>query len=115
MFGSKVILSTAAIVFTTWAFAADGRLPSIDLDKRCHKSAKTVQEMLGGDSSESKAFDSCMRSETEAQKALLAAWKDIPASYKGTCIKPKDYSPSYVEWIACVEMLMDVKRLRSKK
>jgi hypothetical protein len=56
-----------------------------------------------------------MRSEQEARDAIVSAWKEIPSQYKTFCIKPNVYSPSYVEWIACLEMQMDVKRLRAKK
>jgi hypothetical protein len=55
-----------------------------------------------------------MISEQQARVAILAAWKDIPPDYKSFCIRPDVYSPSYIEWIACLEMRIDLKRLRSQ-
>jgi hypothetical protein len=68
--------------------------------------------MLADKTAASSFFASCMRSEREAQDALTAAWKDIPAKFKAMCIKPNEFSPSYAEWIACLEMNIDVKNLR---
>lgn len=114
---SKLVIAAVLTVVTAVAAAAPVKdnIPTIDLQKRCRNSAKAAVETLGDKSAESKAFDSCMRSEQEARDAIVAAWKDIPQSYKTFCVKPNVFSPSYVEWIACLEMQMDVKRLRAKQ
>lgn len=114
MAASKVFLSAALVLIAGVAVAQDRGLPTIDLQKRCRSSAASTMETLGDKTAEKKAFDSCMKSEQEARDALLAAWKDIPPRYKSQCIKPGVFSPSYVEWIACLELELDVKRLRSK-
>jgi hypothetical protein len=115
MLKSKIVLSAAVVLFTTFAAAArDDGLASIDIQKRCNIRAKSSAEMMGDKSVTALAFDSCMRSEKEARAALVAAWKDIPPPYKTFCIRPNVYSPSYTEWIACIESNIDVKRLRSK-
>ena len=114
-FISTVILSAALVAATNFAAAAKDGLPEIDLQKRCRASAKAAVDTMGDKSAESKTFDACLRSEQEARNAIVSAWKDIPANYKSFCIKPGVYSPSYVEWIACIEMQMDVKRLRAKQ
>lgn len=113
---SFVTASAAIVLLTTLAAAAKDIVPSIDLEKRCRTSAKSTQTLMGGTSTEAaeKAYQSCMSSETEARKAILAAWKDIPPSYKSFCVRPNVYSPSYIEWIACLEMNIDLKRLRSQ-
>jgi len=115
---SFVMASAAIVLLTGLAPAASDNLapPKIDLEKRCRTSAKSTQTLMGSGSTDAaeKAYKSCMASEKEAQKAILAAWKDIPPSYKSFCVRPNVYSPSYIEWIACLEMQMDVKRLRSK-
>jgi len=112
---SKIVLSAAIMLFTTVAAASkDDRLPNIDIKKWCDHRAKSSADMLGDKSATAKIFDSCMKSEQEARAALVAAWKDIPPYYRTTCIKPNDYSPSHIEWIACLELNMEVKRLRSK-
>lgn len=114
---SFVTASAAIILLTSLAIAAsDNLVPKIDLEKRCRTSAKSTQTLMGGSSTDAaeRAYQSCMTSEKAAQAAILAAWKDIPPSYKSFCVRPKDYSPSYIEWIACLEMKIDLKRLRSQ-
>jgi hypothetical protein len=114
MLKSKVTLTVVAILISFAAVAKDG-VPSIDSRKLCRDRAASTADMMGDKTLQSQAFDSCVRSEQEARDALVAAWKDIPASYKTACIKPKVYSPSYAEWLSCLELNIDVKTARSKK
>ena len=106
----------AAVILSTALAAAASGVPTIDLNKRCRTTAKSTQLLMNnssGDAAE-KAFQLCMRSEQDARAAILAAWKDIPPDYKSFCVRPNVYSPSYIEWIACLEMKIDLKRLRSQ-
>jgi hypothetical protein len=99
-----------------FAVAAQGDgIPNIDVEKLCRTRAAQSAQMMGDNSMANRAFDSCVKSEQEARAALVAAWKDIPQSYKTFCIRPHIYSPSHTEWIACIESNIDVTRLRSKK
>ena len=91
--------------------AADDKLPNLDVQKYCRSRANAA----AGLDVAATSFRGCVESEQKAKNALTAAWKDIPPFYRSTCIKPNDYSPSYEEWIACMEMYMDVKSMRSKK
>jgi hypothetical protein len=114
-FISKMVLCAAVMLCTPFAAAAkDDGLPNIDIQKRCHDRARTIDTMWGDKSISTNAFDTCVRSEEEARAALTAAWKDIPPAYKAFCIRPNVYSPSNAEWISCIESNMDVKRLRTK-
>ena len=111
------LLGTAVVIFTALPAvdAADkSSPPTIDLQSRCRRTEKAMVDMMGDPSLRGTAFDTCMRSEQEARKALIAAWPDIPQSYKSFCIRTADYSPSYVEWIACLEMMIDVRKQREK-
>ena len=110
-----IALSAVIVVFTTFAtMAKDDNLPSIDIKKACGVRAKASAEMMGDKSSATGAFDTCMKSEQASRDALAAAWKDIPADFKAFCITPNVYSPSYTEWISCVELSIDLKRQRQK-
>jgi hypothetical protein len=110
---STTALCAAIVLLTTFAAEAkDNNLPGIDLKKVCGIRAKASAEMMGDKSSAASAFDTCMRSEQQARDALAAAWKDIPANFKAFCITPNVYSPSYTEWISCVELGIDVKKQR---
>ena len=108
---STTVLATAAMFFATLVAAADD-VPRIDFEKICRSRVQAVGQV--GDRTLEQSFASCVNAEKEAQTALIAAWKDIPARYKTECIKPNVYSPSYSEWIACLELLIDVKAVRSK-
>jgi hypothetical protein len=90
-------------------------LPTIDLQSRCKRSERVIVEMTGDKSLLGRGFDMCMRAEQEARDALVKAWPDMPQAYKAFCIKPAAYSPSYIEWIACMEMLIDLRRLREAR
>ena len=112
----RVSLCAAAIVFAALpaADAANEKgLPTIDLQTRCKKSEAAMIDMMGDQNLKGTAFDLCVKSEQQARDALQAAWADIPPKYKSFCIRPGEYSASYVEWIACVEMLIDGKSFRS--
>lgn len=109
---SKFIIAATIILSPTLAAAASDGLPRLDIRKHCSSRAQAV---VGLPNSEGNAVDACVRSEQRARDALAKAWKDIPPQYKAACIKPGDYSPSYEEWIACLEMNIDVKALRARK
>jgi hypothetical protein len=112
---STIVLTVAVMLCITFAASAkDNSLPNIDIRKSCGVRAKASADMMG-DKSTSSAFDLCMKSEQEARDALVSSWKDIPSSYKAFCIAPNAYSPSYIEWISCLEMNIDVKRQRTKQ
>jgi len=110
MFYSQTVFTAAFVLCTSLAAAAQSNLPIIDIRKSCEVRAKASADILVHKTTIS-AFESCMSSEKKALDALVAAWKDMPSSYKARCIAPNAYSPSYVEWISCLEMHIDVKRL----
>src|SRR5258708_3321833 len=97
--GSQVLIAAAA-------------LPSIDLQKLCHSSERT---MGGGSEDSIKTFDSCISDEQEAREQLLKNWVTYPSSDKALCMHEMDYLPSYVEWITCAEMAKDLRRIRNEK
>jgi len=113
---SRIVLAVALMFAVELsAVAEDAGIPTIDTQKLCRTRAAQSAQMMGDQSMLTRAFDSCVRSEQEARTALAKAWKDIPQNYKTFCIRPHVYSPSYTEWIACIESNIDVTRLRSKK
>ena len=105
-------LSFVPVVFGSQLLIAVAGLPSIDLEKLCHTSERTMAE-LGGEPV--KTFDSCMSDEQEAREQLLMGWATYPSSDKALCMRTKDYLPSYVEWITCAEMARDLRRIWKEK
>src|SRR5262245_18298600 len=87
-------------------------LPKLEIEKLCRTRANSISSLGVGLAD---PFKICIEAEQKARDALVKSWKDIPQSYKAHCIRPKDYSPSYAEWIACLELNMDVKKLRTKQ
>jgi hypothetical protein len=112
---SKAALAAAVLALSTFAAAAQtDRLPIIDMEKQCHNRAKASQELMGDKTVPAGLYERCLKSEQDAKAALVKAWKDVPAKYRTMCIRPNEHSPSYVEWIACLEMNIGAKNLRSK-
>ena len=111
---STFAVSAAVTVFATLAVAQDN-FPQIDTQRLCRSRAQSIGEMMGETQVASRTFETCVNSEQQARTALVAAWKDIPPSYKAACVKPGVYSPSYAEWISCLELNIDVKILRQKR
>ncbi len=110
---SNVILSVVFVLVTAFAAEAkDDRLPTLDIQKVCRDRANSIQQLGTGLGN---PLEQCLKSEQQARTALVAAWKDIPPFYRTACIHPNVYSPSYMEWIRCLELNIDVKSLRSKQ
>jgi hypothetical protein len=104
-------VAIASLLFSVPTVAKDAGLPSIDLQSTCRSRAKALGETLGDKSKSEELYAGCMKSEQESKAALLSAWKDIPARHRTFCVKPNDYAASYMEWIACLELVIDMKSL----
>jgi hypothetical protein len=52
-----------------------------------------------------------MKSEHTALEELVKQWSEFSTTDRAQCINPNVYSPSYVEWITCLEVQRDVRRL----
>ncbi len=110
---SIAILSVVFVIVTGFAAEAkDDRLPTLDIQKVCRDRSNSILQLGTGLGN---PLEQSVRSEQQARAALTAAWKDIPPFYRTTCIHPNVYSPSYMEWIRCLELNIDVKNLRSKQ
>jgi hypothetical protein len=111
----KVAVSAIFILTTAYVAAAKDDVPVIDLQKRCKASVIAMRDISYAGFSEEDAFKTCLNSERHARDAIVTAWKTMPASYKTRCIDPSVYSPSYIEWISCLELYLDVKQQRSQR
>jgi hypothetical protein len=103
----------AALVFYVFAVAAEGRLPSIDVQASCAASAKAVFEATG-DKTVATA-ENCLKQENEARNQLMKRWDTFSSADRAQCIDPKAYMPSYVEWLTCFQMRQEVKEEQPKK
>jgi hypothetical protein len=110
-FAGMLLSLVPAILGSHVLIAATG-LPSIDLQKLCHTSERTLGGLSGDPM---KTFDACMSDEQEAREQLLRDWVTYPSSDRALCMRATDYLPSYVEWITCAEMAKDLRRIRREK
>jgi hypothetical protein len=112
-FTSKAAL-LAAILFSLASAAAakDVALPKIDLQKLCRASQLSGLG-AGGEDNTQNSIDSCVMDEQEARDQIVKNWSSYTASDRAQCIQPGVYLPSYVEWLTCIEMTGDVRKLRA--
>jgi hypothetical protein len=90
--------------------AANGP-PTVDIRATCRTSINSVIS-LGGTYSET--LDSCLQQQNAALDQIKKNWATYPAQSKEHCIQPSGYMPSYIEWLTCFEMELDVRRLRKE-
>jgi len=91
--------------------AAAVGLPRVDIEKTCRASEKTIKEVFGN-SVTGNMFESCMENEKATLERLLTGWGSYPAADKAHCVQPAAYMPNYTEWLTCLEMDRDVRRMR---
>ena len=84
-----------------------GGLRAINIRKTCQTSAD-----ISGDALDQRAYDACLRDERAARDAIIKQWEDFLPADKTSCIKPNVYLPSYIEWLTCLELHRDGRKLR---
>ena len=115
---SIIVLSVSFMFFGAFAAAAAQKdnLPILDVQKLCRDRSKTMGDLaVGLDAAPETLVKSCVTNEQKARDALAAAWKQIPSRLKESCVRPNAYSPSYLEWISCLEMHIELKTLRLRQ
>jgi len=112
---TRLIGTFAAIIVGTMSasFAKGGAPPTIDLLKTCQASVAAAAAVIGNTGQGD--VDVCMQDEQGAQMQLLQEWEEFPALARSRCVKPQEYVPSYVEWLACLEMTRDVINVRKEQ
>src|SRR5258708_39032256 len=75
------------------------QVPTLDVGPGCK--ATDVAEM---------SQTACVDDEKKAREDLLKQWRQFSASDKAMCTdSTKDYDPSYVELLTCLELARDAK------
>ena len=100
-----------ALGFHVIAAAADGA-PAIDFQATCRASVKAVVEAVGNTTAVT--LEVCIKQEESARIQMDKDWATYPAEDKEGCVHPKQYSPSYVEWLTCFENRREARRLRNQ-
>jgi hypothetical protein len=111
---SKIVLSGAIVLAAACAAQAnsDGA-PNIDLQKVCRASDTEIRAEFGDVGKN--VFEACMSDEEGAREELVKGWAALTASDKARCVQPMSYLPSYVEWLTCLELAGDARKLRKEQ
>jgi len=109
---TRVEISLSAAIVLSAALVASGAFagpPSIDMEKMCGASADAPF------ADNTATFDVCMSDEQKARDKLVEDWPNVPARDKARCVLPGEYLPTYVEWLTCLEMEKDYRKIRQQQ
>lgn len=85
-------------------------IPAIDVRKTCQLSGA----ITGTVASQKDDNGSCIKSEQGARDDIVKQWAEFLRSERAQCMNAKVYLPSYVEWVTCLEMQRDVRKLKQQ-
>jgi hypothetical protein len=106
MFAKMAIAFSVATVLSSVSAAHAGGLPSVDIERMCRASAEAPF------ADNTAIFDICLGDEQAAHEQLARDWAILSAADKARCVLPAEYLPSYVEWLTCLEMEAQLRRMR---
>jgi hypothetical protein len=106
MFTKMAIALFFATVLGVISAAHAGGLPSVDIERLCRASAAAPF------ADNTAIFDICLGDEHAAHEQLARDWATLSATDKARCVLPAEYLPSYVEWLTCLEMEAQFRRMR---
>jgi hypothetical protein len=53
--------------------------------------------------------------EQAAREKLVEDWASLPARDRAHCVQPAEYQPGYIEWLTCLEMERDFRKIRQQQ
>ena len=110
---SRIIIAGAIVVVAaSAALSKDDGLPKIDLRKQCQATQHSTNALTG--TNNPNAFDLCIKSEQSAREKLVERWATISTLDKASCVHPTDWSPSYFEWLGCIDTRAYVQKMRAE-
>ncbi|MFL6797456.1 MAG: hypothetical protein ACJ8F3_08595 [Xanthobacteraceae bacterium] len=89
-----------------------GKVPTIDIQKTCKTAAAAMLQLMGG-STAGNDTEICLGSEQRAREQLVKDWDTYSARDRARCVRTGVYLPSYVEWLTCLEMERDARKMNS--
>ena len=94
------------------ALETQGRreVPTIDLQKTCQAAAGAMVSLMGGTTTE-QDVNACLDSEQKARDQIVKDGATYASADKKQCMRTDVYLPSYVEWLTCLEMERDVRKM----
>jgi hypothetical protein len=94
------------------ALETQGRkeMPAIDVQKTCKAAAGVMVSLMGGTTTE-QDVNACLDSEQKAHDQIVKDRATYSSADKALCMRADVYLPSYVEWLTCLEMERDVRKM----
>ena len=105
-----IIRSVEAALGLYVLIAQAASAPTVDISKTCRASEKALLDIFG--SQTVATFENCMRQEEDARQQMIKNWTQYATTDRQRCVNTAGYMPSYVEWLTCFEMQVDVRKLR---
>src|SRR5215472_14910210 len=98
------------------ALETQGRkeVPFIDIQKTCKAAAGAMVRLMGGTTNE-QDVNACLDSEQKARDQIVKDRATYAAADKAQCMRTDVYLPSYVEWLTCLEMERDVRKMEQEE
>src|SRR6266540_744991 len=85
-------------------------VPAIDIQKTCKAAAGAMVSLMGGTTTE-QDVNACLDSEQKARDQIVKDQATFSGADKKQCMRTGVYLPSYVEWLTCLEMERDVRKM----
>jgi len=86
--------------------------PTVDIRATCQTSVNAIASLTGG--TDNQTIDACVEQQNAALEQIKKNWATYPAAAKEHCVQASGYMPSYIEWLTCFEMELDVRKLRKE-
>src|SRR5436190_14257008 len=98
------------VVGTHILMVASSGPPKVDIRATCQTSVDEVAKLFRNTSGQT--LEACLKQQNESFEQIEKNWATYPASVKAHCVQPGVYMPSYVEWLTCFEMEVEVRKTR---
>ena len=106
------VLPLLAIPVSTLVSAAEsGGPPRVDIRATCRAAELDLKKLFGNDTMVT--FDGCLSQENSALEQMVKGWVTYSAADRAQCVQPRGHMPSYVEWLTCLEIQKDLRRIRA--
>src|SRR5262245_58665865 len=107
----RFALVSTALFASTATFAQSAGIPTVDIQGTCKAAASAMVQLMGG-STAGNDQGICLGSEQRAREQLVKDWGTYSADDRNRCVRTGVYLPSYVEWLTCLEMERDVRKMK---
>ncbi|MET0527640.1 MAG: hypothetical protein ABW003_04725 [Microvirga sp.] len=87
-------------------------IPIVDIKKTCRAAASVA---VGLGSTIQQSISGCVDSEQMAREQIAKDLATFSSADRALCIRASVYLPSYVEWLTCLEMERDVRKLKQQQ